>query len=107
MNIDNQIAALEGVASMFAKQGQPDLVVRLEAALKTLRKVKATPAFAKAADDEPLFVLRGQDRFAPIVVRVWTNLVKGDGDGLNNEKIDGARFIAYQMECWPNRKVPD
>jgi hypothetical protein len=61
--------------------------------------------FAKAADDEPVFVLRAQDALAPDLVREWAN--RAEGYGCPAEKTAGARQLADQMEAWPNRKMPD
>lgn len=61
--------------------------------------------FAKAAVDEPLFVLRAQDKLAPIVIRLWAELAAFNGAGL--EKVHEAKRLAFEMEQWPNRKMPD
>lgn len=61
--------------------------------------------FAKAADDEPLFVLRAHDKSAPGLVRQWAHShEKRNGP---NPKSDEARKLADEMEAWPNRKWPD
>lgn len=63
----------------------------------------------KAADDEPVFVLRAQDSLAPGLIRVWA-------DTLENakrvpEKVRGARTIAVKMIDWQRAtqrfKLPD
>lgn len=46
----------------------------------------------RAADDEPLFVLRAQDKSAPYVVRHWA--------ACNKFTLDHA------MERWPTRRDP-
>ena len=63
---------------------------------------------AKAADDEPVFVLRAQDKFAPDVVRGWAALAKAAGVPL--EKRLEAELLAIEMEAWQQEnavKVPD
>jgi hypothetical protein len=59
----------------------------------------------KAADDEPIFVLRGQDRIAPKTVRQWAENAKALGSP--PEKVD----VALAMEEWQKRtgiaKTPD
>jgi len=60
---------------------------------------------AKAADDEPVFVLRAQDRLAPMTVRHWARLA--EMKGAPAEKVREARVLAEAMEAWPNRKYPD
>lgn len=61
--------------------------------------------FAKAADDEPLFVLRAQDKCAPQHVRDWAD--HAELRGCSPEKVAEARALADQMEAWPTRKYPD
>lgn len=67
----------------------------------------------KAADDEPIFVLRAQDLSAPKVVRFWAEQYKADrnfdGDfcGPRLAKYDEAMALADRMEKWPMRKFPD
>jgi hypothetical protein len=65
----------------------------------------------KAADDEPLFVLRANDELAPDVVRHWVgryDLAKG-GPGrmtaAQNKKCAEAMALARQMEAWRERSV--
>lgn len=61
--------------------------------------------FAKAAENEPLFVLRAQDKLAPTLIRLWSELAALNGAPL--EKTHEAKRLAYEMEQWPNRKMPD
>ena len=60
---------------------------------------------AKAADDEPVFVLRAQDRLAPALVRAWAALAKECGCG--DAKVAESIKLADAMESWPRRKFPD
>ena len=60
----------------------------------------------KAADDEPVFVLRAQDMLAGGLVDDWADLAEENGN-CPSEKIDEARALAEQMRAWPNRKYPD
>ena len=59
----------------------------------------------KAADNEPVFVLRAQDALAPVIVRYWAVMAKEHG--LSKEKYDEAMLTALEMEKWPGRKLPD
>jgi hypothetical protein len=59
----------------------------------------------KVADDEPIFVLRGQDKLAPALVRLWADLA--ELHGCDPHKLFEARLLAGQMDCWPTRKLPD
>lgn len=66
--------------------------------------------YDKAADDEPLFVLRAQDILAPEMVREWA--YRAQKAGVPFAKVDEARRCADLMEDWQitesgNKKVPD
>ncbi len=59
----------------------------------------------KAADDEPVFILRAQDMLAADLVDQWAthaNLV-----GCNWDKVREAKQLAQAMREWPRRKNPD
>lgn len=83
---------------------------------------------AKAADDEPVFVLRAQDKTAPYVVKMWgvindsmlddqesyQELLLIIDDMLENvlphagcDKAQEAYRLAKLMEAWPNRRWPN
>lgn len=54
-------------------------------------------------DAEPVFVLRGEDVLAPVLVRFWANLVESHyrRAGLTmTPKVAAARVLALQMEDW-------
>ena len=71
---------------------------------------KATDScLKKAADDEPIFVLRAKDQFAPILVRMWCLLLQAVC-GHNSQKRMEALELAGQMEEWQKKngcKIPD
>jgi hypothetical protein len=55
----------------------------------------------KAADDEPLFILRAQDMLAPDLVRRWARLAAMQTPGgTGTEKTKEALDLANQMEEW-------
>ena len=60
----------------------------------------------KAADDEPIFVLRANDELAPMAVRTWASAyrkAKLDAGELTPErenKYRDAMQLANQMEAW-------
>jgi len=64
-----------------------------------------TSCLNKAADDEPIFVLRAHDELAPMVVRHWAMLAKASK--VPHAKWSEAEHLAAKMEQWPNRKIPD
>lgn len=55
---------------------------------------------------EPIFVLRGRDVFAPVVVEEWIRMAKASGV-CSPEKIDSAVLVAEQMRRQSNRRLPD
>lgn len=62
----------------------------------------------KAADDEPVFVLRAADRSAPRAVREWARFAATQE--CPEEKLQGALQLADAMEDWQRRngcKWPD
>ncbi len=68
----------------------------------------------KAAEDEPIFPLRGSDFTADGPVDVWCELqlertFKSDEAATRHltEKIYDARECAREMRAYPNRKMPD
>lgn len=77
----------------------------LEAALR------GEGALGKAADDEPVFVLRAQDCHAADLVDQWVTWVRIATPAVGSEntvhKSNEARLIAELMRRWPIRKNPD
>lgn len=64
----------------------------------------------KVADDEPIFVLRAQDRFAPMLVRLWADLTKSQRGTEHDDKVTGAYELANKMDEWAREnptKFPD
>lgn len=76
-------------------------------------------ALARAAHDEPVFILRAMDKFAPEVIENWAtrvdlataNFVNGTGNvDSTRKKIKEARALAHEMRAWQERnycKIPD
>ena len=52
----------------------------------------------KAVDDEPIFVLRAQDKLAPILIRLWTDLANIHGCS-ENKRVQAWK-CARDMEEW-------
>lgn len=69
------------------------------------RAMRGEGCLGKAADDEPVFILRGQDVHAAGLVRDWADLA--EGTKCPPEKISEARELARQMQNWRTRKHPD
>lgn len=51
----------------------------------------------KIPEDEPVFLLRAQDEFAPIAVKMWAELVLASG---NSDLAEKAFDHANEMELW-------
>lgn len=63
----------------------------------------------KALMDEPVFILRAQDRFAPDLVERWASNVMS-AKGAPTEKVRQARALAHRMRAWQElntSKIPD
>lgn len=65
---------------------------------------KTDPCLAKAADDEPIFVLRGKDVSSPKVVLHW---IAKNFDTCPDEKLREAFEHALVMKNYPGRKTAD
>lgn len=75
----------------------------------------------RAADDEPVFVLRAQDALAPEIVETWAFRLEHETLGRDSpstrkrslsqiSKIRGARALAREMRAWQashDSKLPD
>lgn len=58
----------------------------------------------RARDDEPIFILRGTDRTAPILINLWINLMEKErvfgGNKEAGEKIEDAIVARDMMVTW-------
>jgi hypothetical protein len=59
----------------------------------------------KAAENEPIFVLRASDMLSPVLVDAWAELAALHGCA--GAKVQEARLLANEMRDWPKRKFPD
>lgn len=59
----------------------------------------------KAADDEPVFILRAQDALAADLVETWA--IQANVAGCPWDKVKEAKQLAQAMREWPGRKNPD
>lgn len=59
---------------------------------------------ANAKDDEPVFVLRGQDETSPKVILHW---IAKNFETCPDDKLRDAFECALIMKNYPNRKKPD
>lgn len=67
-------------------------------------KREGVSCYDKAGMDEPLFVLRAQDKLAAGIVRQWADLA--EQGGTKPEVVAEARQCADEMEAWPFHKHP-
>lgn len=56
----------------------------------------------KAASSEPIFVIRGKDPLAPMLIRHWATMAEGVHEG---EKVMEARSLADEIERWQSQPV--
>lgn len=56
-------------------------------------------------DDEPVFLLRGQDRLAADAVEFYAALVQAAGGSA--DVVEKSRRWASEMRAWSPRKLPD
>lgn len=56
-------------------------------------------------EDEPVFLLRAQDRVAPNAVLYWAEMA--EKEGVDPEMIRLARKHAEKMVQWPKKKIAD
>lgn len=61
--------------------------------------------YAKAAPDEPMFILLARDPLAPELVRLWAERRLEQGEDF--EKAGAAHLCAYAMEKWRKTKPPE
>ena len=69
------------------------------------RAARGEGCLGKASDDEPVFILRGQDAHAADLVEKWA--IWARASGCSNDKVNEAFDLAEQMRRWPIRKFPD
>jgi hypothetical protein len=60
---------------------------------------------SKVPHDEPVFILRAQDKYAAHLVLQWAILLNNAGG--NFEKVKEALQISKEMSNWPTQKLPD
>lgn len=84
---------------------QDELNEENQMATKAVELNNPVSCFNKAAENEPLFVLRAQDKFAAELVDRWASILEAEGG--NPEKVAEARKLAAAMRDWPNQKTPD
>jgi hypothetical protein len=67
-------------------------------------KRNGVACYDKAGEDEPLFVLRAQDRLSADLVRIWA--LRAEQGGTKPEIVEEARRVAAEMDAWPFHKHP-
>ena len=64
----------------------------------TKNKPGPCDCYANAEPDEPMFVLLGRDKHAPMLVELWAEMRKLDGE--DSSVVDEAIDCAEQMRAW-------
>lgn len=58
--------------------------------------------------DEPVFILRGQDKLATILVHIYAELIVLENPtGDNEEFVNNVHGAADILSTWPHQKRPD
>lgn len=74
---------------------------------ETLNKaLDGVGCLGRAHPDEPVFVLRAQDRLASAVVGYWADRA-AEHLGHDHPKVIEALELQEKMSAWPTRKLPD
>lgn len=60
---------------------------------------------ARIPDNEPVFILRGQDALATQVVQYW--IILAEKAKVPMSKLTEAREALVDMHNWPSRRLPD
>jgi hypothetical protein len=69
------------------------------------RAAKGEGCLGKAADNEPVFILRAQDALAAELVELWA--IRARSLNCPVDKVREAFDLADEMLRWPVRKNPD
>lgn len=69
------------------------------------RAAQGKGPLGKAADDEPVFVLRAQDELSADLVELWA--IRAKSLGCPNDKINEAYALVEDMRAWPGQRAPD
>lgn len=56
-------------------------------------------------DEEPIFVIRGQDLVGGAAVRAWVDLARAAG--ARSDILERAMIHSRVMDAWPHKKIPD
>ena len=59
----------------------------------------------KIEPQEPIFILRAQDKLAAATVKAWVAFARTHG--VNSRKLHEASALVVEMERWHTAKVPD
>ena len=70
-----------------------------------MTKAELTQYLDKIPNDEPLFLIRGQDSLSEMTVNYWATRTRFHG--VREKKIRGAQHVAFAMRRWPEKKVAD
>lgn len=58
-------------------------------------------------EDEPVFLLRAQDKTAAATVRYWASLQRPNSSGQSSPLVGMAHDQANRMDAWPEKKEAD
>ena len=61
-------------------------------------------------EEEPVFLLRGQDKFAPMILEIYAMLVMNKGQDFDRNFVNNMKLHAANMRVWQKNhkcKLPD
>ena len=70
-----------------------------------IQEITTNGTTRKIPADEPVFLIRGQDKVGAATVRAWADLAEAEGS--DAEIVAIARQHADKMDAWPKKKVAD
>lgn len=94
--------------SLRRKQGSQSDSWRESMALAKIERELAAQGkgcLGKAADDEPVFILRAQDALAADLVELWA--IRARAANCPVDKVREAAELSEEMRRWPTTKYPD
>jgi len=60
--------------------------------------------------EEPVFLLRAQDKFSPMLLEIYAMLVMNEGKNFDRSIVNNTKLHAANMRVWQNKqncKLPD
>ena len=95
---DDEDNAWESFADFFEREGFSKMRGNVDSNIMCI---------AGLLKDEPAFTLRGTDKTASIVTKVWHSLQEGLNDDISEHKLDQSQKIIEDMEAYTPQRWAD